>query len=75
MDKVAAIRELIHEGRASRLTTTGAKRAVRACKALELDAVGILAIMQTLQYAGDDGTPMYIKVDQVWPNPLLGPQS
>ena len=69
MTKTEAALELIYEASVDRRSTTAAKRVVRACGVLGLDAAGTLAVMQRLQYARRDGAPYNGKIAQVWQIP------
>lgn len=66
-EKTLAISTLLREGRTERLSTTGAKRCVKACKALGLTAEEIRHVMFLLDFADADGEPYTRFVKRVWP--------
>jgi hypothetical protein len=66
MTKTDAIKELMSEARRERVSTAAAKRVVRACRTLGLDADETRAVLVWLEYCDRTGEPFSERVERVW---------
>jgi len=63
--KVNAIVTIMRDARADRVTTTSARRVVKACKALGCDSTETVRVLSWLDYCDHEGNP-YSTIDRVW---------